>query len=176
MTQDKFLFLFSKTIPKTALVLSMAIRFIPVFKRQIKNISAVQKAMGLYSSKSYVDKLRSSVRVFLSIVTWSLENAVDTARSMRARGYGIKGRTSFSLFKFTLRDAAVLLFSVLMFVFVIFGIRSKYVYFVFYPSMSRLPLTARAVCVYTVYAALSFLPFIVEVKESLKWKYYVSKI
>lgn len=33
MTSDKFLYLFGRAIPKLALVLSMALRFIPMFKR-----------------------------------------------------------------------------------------------------------------------------------------------
>lgn len=51
MTSDKFLYLFGRAIPKLALVLSMALRFIPMFKRQLHKVSRAQKAMGLYSSK-----------------------------------------------------------------------------------------------------------------------------
>lgn len=43
MTSDKFVYLFGKAIPKLSLVLSMALRFIPVFKSQMKKISQVQK-------------------------------------------------------------------------------------------------------------------------------------
>lgn len=176
VTEDKFLFLFSKTLPKTALVISMAIKFIPILKRQAKRISSAQKAMGLYSSKSYVDKLRSAVRVFSALVTWSLENAVDTARSMRARGYGLKGRKSFSLFKFSVRDGVMTAVCAVIFAVILFGFRSGAVHFAFYPSMSRIPFTPGAVIVYVSYGAAAFLPFISEIKESLKWKYYISKI
>ena len=37
-----------------------------------------------------------------------MENAVQTADSMKARGYGVKRRTTFHLFVFDSRDAAVL--------------------------------------------------------------------
>lgn len=176
VTEDKFLFLFSKALPKTTLVLSMAIKFIPILKRQAKKVSSAQKAMGLYSSKSCVDKLRSAVRVFLSLITWSLENAVDTARSMRARGYGLKGRKSYSMFKFTLRDGVMCGVFALAFGFILLGMKSGTVRFSFYPSVSVLPLDFKAVTVYAVYGTLSFLPFIIEVKERLRWKFYISKI
>lgn len=52
MTEDKFLYLFGRIIPKMSLVLSMALRFVPMFKRQMKNVSRAQKAMGLYSQKA----------------------------------------------------------------------------------------------------------------------------
>lgn len=90
MTSDKFLCLFGRVIPKLALVLSMALRFIPMFKRQMHKVNRAQKAMGLYGSKSLVDKGRSALRVFLTMISWSLENAIDTAASMKARGYGCR--------------------------------------------------------------------------------------
>lgn len=42
------------------------------------------------------------------VVTWALENALDTADSMKSRGYGLPKRTAFSLFRFTLRDGICL--------------------------------------------------------------------
>ncbi len=42
------------------------------------------------------------------MVTWSLENAIETADSMRARGYGLPGRTSFSIYRFDSRDSSAL--------------------------------------------------------------------
>ena len=59
--------------------------FVPHFKAQIKRIHQAQKAMGLYAGSSYVDKLRSAVRVFSAMLTWALENAIDTGDSMKAR-------------------------------------------------------------------------------------------
>ncbi len=176
MTEDKFMYLFSKTVPKTALIITMTVRYIPVLKRQMKKISDAQKGMGLYSSKSFTDKLRSGIRVFSALITWSFENSVDTARSMRARGYGLKGRTSYSLFKFTYRD--FILFSVsLIFAFItLYGMATKSVYFYFYPGISEFNFNFVSVLTYISFTVLCFIPFIQEIKESLKWKFYISKI
>ena len=38
------------------------------------------------------------------LVTWALENAIETADSMKSRGYGLKGRTAFSIYRFNRRD------------------------------------------------------------------------
>ena len=43
------------------------------------------------------------------MVTWSLESAIDTADSMRSRGYGEPGRTAFSIYRFDDRDRGLLL-------------------------------------------------------------------
>lgn len=176
MTSDKFLYLFGRIIPKLSLVLSMALRFVPMFKRQMHKVSQAQKAMGLYSSKSYVDRIRGGMRVFMAMIAWSLENAMETSASMKARGYGIKGRSNFSLFRFTANDTVLLCVCVLLLTVTLFGIGSGVTDFSYYPRISEIQMTAPAVTVYSAFTALAFLPFIIEVKESLKWNYYISKI
>lgn len=176
MTQDKFFYLFSKAAPKLSLILSMALRFIPIFKAQAKNISQAQKAMGLYSSKSIVDKLHSAVRIFSSLVTWSLENSVDTARSMKARGYGTAKRSSFSLFKFTAPDAVMLFVSFIITGMTLLGIGVGALSFTFYPEISSIRFTPVAVISYISFGLLSFLPSAMEISEEIRWKYYISKI
>ena len=176
MTSDKFLYLFGKAIPKLSLVLSMALRFIPMFKRQMHRVSRAQKAMGLYSSKSFTDKIRSHMRVFMAMISWSLENSIETSASMKARGYGLKGRTNFSLFHFYSGDAILLATCVLMLGITVSGVAMNETVFYYYPRISGLNLSVYAVIVYTAFGILSFIPFITEVKEALVWKYYISKI
>lgn len=176
MTSDKFLYLFGKAIPKLSLVLSMALRFIPMFKRQMHRVNRAQKAMGLYSSKSFTDKIRSHMRVFMAMISWSLENSIETSASMKARGYGLKGRTNFSLFHFYSGDAILLATCVLMLGITVSGVAMNETVFYYYPRISGLDLSAYAIVVYTAFGILSFIPFITEVKEALVWKYYISKI
>lgn len=176
MTSDKFLYLFGKAVPKLSLILSMALRFIPLFKRQMKRVSRAQKAMGLYSSKSYTDRIKSALRVFTAMISWSLENSIETADSMKARGYGIKGRSSFSLFRFHVNDGALLAVCTALLGVTLAGAALSRLDFYYYPRISEIPLTPFAVFVYISFGILSFCPFIIEVKEALIWKYYVSKI
>lgn len=176
MTSDKLLCLFGKTVPKLSLVLSMALRFIPMFKRQMKKVGKAQKAMGLYSSGSYVDKIRSALRVFSAMLSISLENSMDTAASMRARGYGLKGRTAFSLFRFSVADGVLLIICLLSIAVTLTGEATGATVLYYYPRISELEMSPGAVSVYVSFGILSLLPFIIEVKESLVWKYCVSKI
>lgn len=176
MTSDKFLCLFGKTLPKLSLILSMALRFIPMFKRQMKKVGKAQKAMGLYSSGGYVDKIRSALRIFSAMLSISLENSMDTAASMKARGYGLKGRTAFSLFRFSAADGVLLAICLLSIAVTLIGEAAGATVFYYYPRISELKMSVGAVSVYVSFGILSFLPFIIEVKESLVWKYCVSKI
>lgn len=170
MTSEKILYLFGKAIPKLSLLLSTALRFVPLFKAQIKKIQQAQKAMGLYASNSYVDKLRSAVRVFSAMLTWSLENAIDTGDSMKARGYGLKGRSHFALFRFTARDGILLGVMFFLLLFVLLGLTLKETAFSFYPRITPVRTTPLSVMAYAAFGGLAFLPFIMEVAENLHWK------
>lgn len=172
MTTDKFLYIFGKTVPKLSLVLSMALKFIPMYKQQTRRVSRAQKAMGLYSSKSVTDKVRSHARVFMAMVSWSLENSIETSSSMKARGYGLKGRTNFALFKFGADDFILLAVIVILLGVTVFGIISGETRFYYYPKISRLNFSAA----YIAFGIFSLLPFIIEAKEAFKWKYCISKI
>ena len=84
MTSDKLLFLFGKMSPKIALLISSALRFIPLFKEQAAKIKQSQRAMGIYASDSWIDRLKGVLRVYSALITWALENAVDTGSWLRA--------------------------------------------------------------------------------------------
>lgn len=176
LTEDKILFLFGRFLPKTALLISNALRFVPLLKIQAKKIRAAQKAMGLYSSDSISDKLRGLLRTFSALVSWSLENAVDTAASMKARGYGLKNRSRYSPYKFRKSDALMLCVIIVADLVCILSILSNQLDFVFYPAVSFSQLNYINLTAISAFALLCLLPIIIEIKEVLAWKYYASKI
>ena len=171
MTSDKFIYLFGKIIPALSLVLSMTLRFVPRFIRQMKLSFNAQKISGVKKSK-----LKTAVSVFSSVITWSLESAVDTSDSMRARGYGISGRTAFSIFKFDTRDGLALISILALSVYIIAGHILDATYFNFYPMILYADVSAYSVSVMVCYALLCFMPIIIELWEVRKWKRLISKI
>src|SRR5699024_330795 len=176
MTSDKFIYLFGKAIPKLSLVISMALRFIPLFKTQIKKINQTQKTLGIYTSKSMVDRVLSGIRTFNSLLTWSLENSITQADSMKSRGYGLKGRTNFSLFKWNSRDYSLLVVICSIFLVVMY-LNIKGVYnFNYYPLVSTFDFSTKHLIELSIIFILMILPTFVDIKENLQWRYYKSKI
>jgi energy-coupling factor transport system permease protein len=57
--------------------------------------------------KTSMSKVLNELSILLS---WSMEEGLDTADSMKARGYGITRRSSFSIYRFTRRDVLSLAF------------------------------------------------------------------
>ena len=176
VTGDKFLYLFGRVLPKTALILSVALRYVPILKQQAQKTRDAQKTLGLYSTGSMADNAVSTAKVYSALVGWSLENAVETGRHMKARGWGRGKRTSFSVFRFRKADAAALAFIALAAVLVGLAAARGELTFSFYPAPTPLPLSAVPAAAYALYGALAFLPFLIETEELVRWSCLRSKI
>ena len=176
MTSDKTLYLFGKTVPKLSLIISMSLRFIPEFIEKKNKVSRARKATGAYSQRSFADRLRSAASVYASTVSWSLESSVDTSVSMKARGYGLRGRTSYFPYRFRTSDLILIVVCLSLLVLSFTGTIAGDTEFYFYPRISEIKITPFSLISYISFALLAFLPFILEVKEAVVWKYCVSKI
>ena len=174
MTSDKLLYIFGGISPKLALILSMALRYVPLFNRQARKVGDTGKALGIYKEDNVVDNFKGRLRIFSVMATWALENGIITADSMSARGYGVGKRSRFSNFRFYMDDVIFLVLCVLLLGFTIVGIID--IEFDFYPAIKMSELTMRGLIGYISYGGLVSLPIIIEVKEILKWKYLRSKI
>ena len=102
LTADKFVYLFGRVIPVCSLLLSMTLRFIPKFKMQFAQVQEAQKCIGRdLESGSLLRRMKLAVTMFSMMITWSMETAIETADSMKSRGYGLPGRTAFSFIALT---------------------------------------------------------------------------
>lgn len=176
MTSDKFVYLFGKAVPKLSLVISMALRFIPNFKQQIKQVHKTQKTLGLYTSDSIADRIMSGIRTFNTMMMWSLENAMEQADAMKAKGYGLKGRSNFSLFSWTLRDTYTISIIMVLFASVMYINAAGGFQFTYYPVLTTWTMTSKEGWKLIIITLLVLLPTLIEIKENLQWKFAKSKI
>lgn len=174
MTSDKLLYIFGALSPKLALILSMSLRYVPLFGKQAEKVKQTQKALGLYKEDNIVDNFKGGLRIFSVMITWALENGIITADSMSARGYGLGKRSRFSIFRFQKSDVFLFVANIILFVVTLFGIH--HLEFSYYPAIKFPEMTATGFIGYMAYGLLVLLPIIIEVKEVLKWKYLKSKI
>ena len=173
MTSDKFIYLFGKIIPALSLVLSMCLRFVPRFSRQMKVISDGQKCIGRSTNNgSVVKRAKHGITIFSVLVTWALENAVETADSMKCRGYGEKGRTAFSIYHFDKRDRICLIFMIISFGLTLFGASQGYAAAQFDPKIivKGIPLTSGSALVFGAYLLFCLMPVVMELFDRQMWK------
>lgn len=172
MTSDKFIYLWGRIIPGISLIISMVLRFVPKYKAQIKNISNGQKCIGRdVSNGNIITRARNGIKILSIMITWALENAIETADSMKSRGYGLKGRTSFSIFRFDRRDKITLSTMLILTVVILVGSCFGENTIKFFPYIKIKPIGIFSIVVYSSYLLLCIIPVIVDFKEEIKWKY-----
>lgn len=137
MTGDRMLYLFGGALPKLSLLLTVTVRTVPLLRRRIVQTREAQQALGLYSAEAgYVHRLRCEMRVFRTVLAAAAEDAIESGDSMRARGYGLPGRTSFRVKRFTVGDGIGILMLMALTVTVYAGILSGALQMTFYPGIA----------------------------------------
>ena len=177
MTTDKFIYLFGKVIPALSLVLSMSLRFVPKFKSQMQTVTEAQRSIGRdVSNGSLLQRTKTAIHIFSIMITWSLENAIETADSMKSRGYGLKGRTAFSIYRFDERDKYTLTWLSFCGLFLVAGTILNAFGFRYFPDIRYAAFDKTTIPFYCVYFALCITPVILNLKEERKWKTSVSEM
>ena len=177
MTSDKFIYLFGRIIPSLSLIISMTLRFVPRFSAQLKVVANAQRCMGRdVSNGSIIKRAKNGLSILSIMTTWALENAIDTADSMKSRGYGHPGRTAFSIFNFDKRDRKAFLYIMVFGIYTLIGGISGGMYFRYFPSIKANSFSLFGLSVFVAYGALCMCPILIEIWEVRKWKAIESKI
>ncbi len=177
ITNDALMYLFGKITPSLSLIFSMTLRFVPKFLKDFEEIKKAQKCQGLDLSSGNILKRAKKALSLLSIATTqALENSVETSDSMKARGYGLPGRTSFSIFNFTKKDALSLAWLLLLGAYSFLGTILGGATFSYFPSLDCHNLSPFSASVFMSYFALCIYPVMLELWEVIRWKSIKSKI
>lgn len=104
LSSDRVYYLLGRISPKLALFFSMTLRFIPQLKEKYEVIHQGQIALGNVIPDQKLQRIKHLGKEFSILISWSLEDSIETSDSMEARGYGLKGRTSYHLFRFERTD------------------------------------------------------------------------
>ncbi|HET7629019.1 MAG TPA: energy-coupling factor transporter transmembrane protein EcfT [Bacillales bacterium] len=93
-----------------ALMISIALRFIPTLLEETEKIMKAQQARGTdFSAGSLKERVRAFVPLLVPLFISAFKRAEDLALAMEARGYrGGEGRTRIRLLRWELRDTLVL--------------------------------------------------------------------
>ena len=196
VTADKMMFVLGKGIPKAALVVTMALRFVPLYRRKYAEISQAQKGfMQSEDDKKFINRIRNAVKSVSVLITWALENAIETSNSMRARGYGENKRSFYSKFRFTKSDCIVMTAMIVTDIVVAIckiknGLYASYNPYIIINSQKAEGVTyiireintvinsfsAFEISVILIYILFCFLPLIIDLKEELNWRRLKSRI
>ncbi|MGX7419945.1 energy-coupling factor transporter transmembrane component T [Carnobacterium gallinarum] len=142
ITSHKFLYLFSRISPQVALLTMITIRFVPLFIRRLTTITAIQKTRGIQMETGKIKtRAHSGMRLVQILLVCSLEEALQTADSMEARGYGVKKRSTYLRYRFDMRDILSLIFGSVILISCIVGKLNGFGELQIYPELGTLGLT-----------------------------------
>lgn len=175
MTSDKFVYLFSRLSPSLSLLISMTLRFVPLFRKEFETISETQNALDLSPKKSKLRKAETAISCFTAVMSRSLENAVETADSMKSRGYGTGRRTAYSKYKIEKRDKSAIGFILFCTVFIVCGGVSGALKWRYYPDITG-EFNVLTIILLAAFSALCIMPVYLKRREEREWKRLISQI
>lgn len=171
VTTEKWMYLFSRVAPRTALLTSMSIRFVPLFLRRLDQITTVQRIKGVSILEGSLKKRSKDGMLLVRVLlTWSLEEALQTADSMKARGYGAAKRSSYVIYRMDRRDWYVLLFLGAMALVCIWGWMQGFGVLTIYPRLETMQFHRGEGIAYACYCAFLLTPVVLEEMERRSWK------
>lgn len=167
ITSERLFAVFGRFAPNTALVFSMVLSFIPRFK---KNLAEIRDARELINDGT--SKLKKELSNFSALITMVFEESIETANSMKSRGFS-KGRTPYSKYSFSFKDAFIIAVCIICFVFLAVIRFIGKISFIFEPVIIMKSFSFAALAVYIFFA---FLPLIIDLTEDIRWLYLKQKI
>ena len=152
----------------TALLLSLTLSFVPRLRRRLEETDRAQRGL-LGQPRRRLDKVGWGAALLSSLLGWSLENAIETADTMRSRGYGLPGRTCFSIYRLDRRDKGLLGWLALSGGYVVAGWAAGGLSYTYYPACQAAG-GPGSLSLLTVYLALCLTPLALEAWEERQWK------
>ena len=178
MTSDKFLYLFGRLIPSISLILTMVLRLVPGFQRKALQITAARKCVGKAGrSGTRREMAENGLTVVSALTSWALEGGIITADSMRSRGYGTGGRSTFSIYRFAPRDMLLLAGMLLLLSIVFFCWMKGAATATYTPRLNISevgdPYSALGLCAYFLFLVI---PTVLNILEAVTWRILRSRI
>lgn len=170
VSSDKIVYLFGKVSPKLSLFLSIILRSVPRIKERARKINVAQRGVGRgISDGSVFARLINMIRLISMLITWTLENFVESAKSMKCRGYSLKGRTAFSIYRFDNRDRGLVLGIFACLTFTAMAVIFDQTFIYYDPELIMNRVTFMSVIFYIAYAVLLLLPMALQIIG--EWKF-----
>ncbi|CCI85189.1 energy-coupling factor transporter transmembrane component T family protein [Lactobacillus pasteurii] len=108
--------LFKVPVDKIALVMSIALRFVPTLFDEVLKIMNAQRSRGAdFNSGGLIKRAKAIAPLLVPLFISSLQTAIDLSTAMESRGYrGSEGRSRYRVLKWSKYDLANLFFFVIL--------------------------------------------------------------
>ena len=162
-TSDKIVYLFGKVSPRLSLFLSILLRSVPRIIGMGRKINISQQGIGRGINQGNIfQRIRNFFRLLSILITWTMESLVTSSDSMKSRGYTLRGRTAFSIYRFDNRDRAFVICLTICMTFTAMGYMLDQMFILFKPRIIMNRITPLSFLFYAAYAVLCLMPMTLE--------------
>ena len=170
VSSDTVVYLFGKISPKLSLFLSILLRSVPRIKETARRISIAQRGIGRGVGQGSILRRISNVFRLLSImITWTMESFASSSESMKSRGYSLRGRTAFSIYRFDNRDRSFVIVIFLCLTLIVMAMLFNQTNIYYDPEIIMNRITPVSYVFYAAYAVLLLLPMGLQIAG--EWKF-----
>lgn len=175
-SSDKVVYLLGRISPRLSLFLSILLRTVPRIRRQAARISMAQHCIGRGSDQGNLFcRIRNCIRIFSVLITWLIESAVQTSDSMRSRGHSLRGRSAFSVYRFDVRDRALVIVMFLCIAIVMTGVLLDQTHILYNPRIIMNRITPLSHAFYGAYIVFCLLPLLLQTVGERRFKRLAAK-
>lgn len=163
---DDVLYLTGKILPSISLVISMSLRFIPLYKKNYREIKKTSKILGQYNDEKKISRIKTTYHNYSILFSRCLEESVETASSMQNRGFGVKSRTLYHNYHFGIREIRQIIYLSIFILIVFIGYFKGLCYANYNPAV----VIKNNVFVFVAYVILGFFPIVFYLAENRQFK------
>src|SRR5699024_7989649 len=96
--------------------------FVPLLQRKIIEMEDVQEVKGLSIKQGSINqRAKSGMQLLQMLLTGSLEDSIQSADSMTARGYGLQKRSTYQAYAMKRKDWGTLAWLLLLGCILVYG-------------------------------------------------------
>lgn len=176
MSTDKLIYLLGRILPKLSLFISIALRCIPRIHQQGNKIRLAQKSIGRGLGQGNIfRRIRNFFRIEHILITWSIENFVQVSDSMKNRGYTLKKRTAFSIYRFDHRDRSFVITIFFCVTIILMAVLLDQTNIQYNPEIILNNITPISHAFYIAYAFVCLLPMSLQIAGERKFNKLIEK-
>lgn len=171
VSSDKVVYLFGRISPRLSLFLSIILRSVPRIRERAGKIEISREGIGKGVCQGNIfQRFFHGLSLVSIVITWTLEDFVESTVSMKSRGYSLRGRTAFSIYRFDNRDRSFVVMIFLCLTFVAAAIMLDQTEICYDPEIIMNPVTAMSFVFYGAYAVLLLLPVGLQIVGEMRYR------
>lgn len=162
VSSDQVIYLFGRISPRLSLFLSILLRMVPRLRIRRRCIDDAQRAVGMGAGEGNLfRRIRRRGRENSILLTWLNDSLIESAASMKCRGYSLPGRTAFSIYRFDYRDRIFVILMGSCLSVLAAGVLLDQTRILYRPEIIMNRITPASFLFYGAYAAFCLMPMIV---------------